>query len=126
MSSIRLHPKHGLNPTVPTCFWCGNDKNEVVLLGAAYKGEAPMHMCMDYEPCDTCKSGMESGVTLIEATDKPVQKVPEIQQGVYPTGRWWVITHDAAERLFNVPVQTKAFIEVGVAEQIGLVATLEA
>lgn len=44
MSSVRLHPKYGVNPTIPTCFWCGKDKNEIALLGAAYKEEAPMHM----------------------------------------------------------------------------------
>ena len=67
--SIRLHPKFGLNPTIPTCFWCGKDKNELILLGAAFKEEAPRHMYLDYEPCDTCKDQMKLGVTLIEAND---------------------------------------------------------
>ena len=26
---IKLSPKHGLNPTMPVCFWCGKEKNEV-------------------------------------------------------------------------------------------------
>jgi hypothetical protein len=48
--SLRLHSKHGLNPTIPTCYFCGKEKNELVLLGAAYKEQAPMHMTLDKEP----------------------------------------------------------------------------
>lgn len=53
--SIRLHPEHGLNPTLCTCFWCGEDTGEIALLGATYNGEAPMHMVLNYEPCAACK-----------------------------------------------------------------------
>ena len=31
--SIRLSPAHGVNPTIPICFWCGNEKNEIALMG---------------------------------------------------------------------------------------------
>ena len=27
--SIPLSPKHGLNPTIPVCAWCGKEKNEI-------------------------------------------------------------------------------------------------
>ena len=57
---IKLHKEHGLNPTVPICIYCGKDKNEVALLGAAYKEEAPMHMILNNEPCDSCKEKIES------------------------------------------------------------------
>ena len=53
--SIRLHPEHGLNPTLCTCFWCGEDTGEIALLGATYNGEAPMHLVLNYEPCAACK-----------------------------------------------------------------------
>ena len=33
MDSILLSPKHGVNPTIPVCFWCGREKNEVALMG---------------------------------------------------------------------------------------------
>ena len=58
---ILLSPKHGLNPTIPICFWCGEEKNEIALMGRigdARKGEdfeAPMHAVLDYEPCDKCR-----------------------------------------------------------------------
>ena len=38
--SLRLHPNHGLNPTIPLCFLCGKEKNEVVLLGSSYKKDS--------------------------------------------------------------------------------------
>lgn len=33
MSSIKLSSKHGVNPTIPVCFFCGEEKNEIALLG---------------------------------------------------------------------------------------------
>ena len=30
---MKLSPKHGLNPLIPGCFWCGESKNEIALLG---------------------------------------------------------------------------------------------
>ena len=35
--SIKLSPKHGLNPTIATCFYCGKDKNELILAGKINK-----------------------------------------------------------------------------------------
>lgn len=127
--SIRLHHEHGVNPTIPLCFWCEKPRNEVALLGAAYKGRAPRHMCIDYEPCDTCKANMARGITLVEAKKTPAStNQPEIQTGVYPTGRWAVITEDAARKIFG-PASAestirmrKAFIDVALAEEIGLFA----
>lgn len=54
-AGIKLSPKHGLNPTIPVCFWCGEERNEVALLGHIGDGrkhedfEAPRHMVIDYE-----------------------------------------------------------------------------
>ena len=50
-NNIRLHKKYGLNPTLSTCFYCGKETGEIALLGAAYDGEAPMHLCTSLEPC---------------------------------------------------------------------------
>jgi len=62
--SIRLSKKYGVNPTIPVCFLCGEAKNEVVLLGAAHKGEAPMHMLLDQVPCEKCKERMKEYVAV--------------------------------------------------------------
>lgn len=87
--SIRLSPKHGLNPTIPVCFWCGKERNEIALLGRVGKSdaEAPMHAVIDFVPCDECRQKMELGFTVMEATREPNStSTVEIQKGVYPTG----------------------------------------
>ena len=136
-AGIKLSPKHGLNPTIPVCFWCGEERNEVALLGHIGDGrkhedfEAPMHMVIDYEPCEKCRANMALGVTLMEATNKPnsVTKV-EMQKGVYPTGRYVVIKRDAARKMFdNIGSNDKAFVDSiswsGMAKQLGFPGFLE-
>ena len=57
--SIKISPKHGLNPSISTCFWCGKDKNEIILAGRIKDdAEMPMHAVFDYEPCVECKDNM--------------------------------------------------------------------
>jgi hypothetical protein len=93
---IRLHKEFGLNPTISTCIVCGEDKKEIALLGAGYKGQAPMHMITSVEPCDNCrKKYLEEGdgVLLLEATSDRK-----------PTGSLTVLKREAFERLFNTPV----------------------
>ncbi len=83
-NQIRLHKQFGLNPTLSTCFYCGKETGEIALLGAAYDGEAPMHLCTSLEPCAACKEKFKDAVILVEARrderDKP-----------QPTGRWVAI-----------------------------------
>lgn len=125
MDSIKLSPKHGVNPTIPVCFWCGREKNEVALMGYL-KGKggediaAPMHMVIDYEPCDECRQNMTQGFTLIEATSKPnAASNVEIQRGVYPTGRYAVLRREAAERIFvNLDGKDKGFVTPEIFEQM--------
>lgn len=108
MSGVRISPKHGANPTIPICFFCGKEKNEVALLGKINKedDEAPRNMVLDYEPCDDCKKNMSLGVTLIGTTAnvsdnrRPIGK-NEDGENVYPTGEWIVITREAAYRYFK-------------------------
>ena len=101
---IKISPKHGVNPTIPVCFFCGKEKNEIALLGKiGGRGkdlEAPRHMVLDYEPCDECKAQMEQGVSLIVVTDtQPSDGRPAIRaqgnQEVYPTGGFLVIKPEA-------------------------------
>lgn len=107
-NDIRLSKKYGLNPTIPICFWCGKERNEIALLGHIGDGrkgediEAPKNMFIDYEPCDICSQNMRLGVSVIEADTVPAfEGQPEIQKGTYPTGRWCVIKPDAADRIFG-------------------------
>lgn len=116
--SIRLHPQFGLNPMICQCFWCGKNKNEIALLGAAYNKEAPMHGVTDYEPCEECADQFNQGMLLMEAADSI--------KGPIPTGRHWVITEDATKRIFTgdmlkqVLLHHKAFIDKETALHIGL------
>lgn len=119
--SIVLSPKYGVNPTIPICFWCGNERDEVALMGRIGNigrhedFEAPMRTVIDFEPCEECKNNMHLGFTVIEATKNPnnVCKV-EMQNGVYPTGRFMVIKTEAAQRIFGSLISgvDKAFIDV--------------
>lgn len=111
MSSIRLSEKHGVNPSICKCFFCGESKGIALLgqIGDRRKGEdieAPREIVMDYEPCDECQSKMKDGVTLIEVTDKqPKDMRPALNaqnnQKVYPLGGWCVIKPEAFSQMTN-------------------------
>lgn len=114
MSDIKLSPKYGVNPTIPVCFWCGQPKNEIALLGRIGDGrkgedfEAPKNMVLDYEPCDKCRDEMGEGFTCIEVNTFPNQEgqLP-MQEGIYPTGRWLVIKKESAKSVFPPEYTTK-------------------
>lgn len=103
-NSIKLSKKHGVNPTIPVCFFCGEPKNEIALLGKIGGRnedlEAPKHCVLDYEPCEKCAEKMKQGVALIEVSDiQPSDGRPPMkaqgQQLVYPLGRYIVIKSSA-------------------------------
>lgn len=118
--SIRLSEKYGVNPTIPICFWCGKEKNEIALMGHIGDGrkgediEAPINMILDYEPCEACRRNMNLGVTVMEVSYVPIREdLPQIQKDIYPTGRWCVIREEAADRIFgdNLNGQNKVFVD---------------
>lgn len=123
--SIRLSKKHGLNPTIRTCFWCGESTNEILLLGASYKGEAPMNMIAGYEPCDKCKELFAQGIQLVEVSDSPVIENQPALNYQYPTGHFWVVTEDYIKRVLQEEAATeicnagKALISVEDAHMMG-------
>lgn len=100
---IKISPKHGLNPTIPVCFWCGKQKNEIALMGRMTEDiEAPKNMVLDYVPCEECQNHMAMGVAILEASDHPnTENQPPMQEGVYPTSRFVVVTTECADRVFN-------------------------
>lgn len=132
-NSIPLSPKHGLNPTIPVCAWCGESKNEIALMGRIktdVRGEdpqAPMYCVLDYQPCEKCRQQWSQGVPVIEATTvRPEPYRPPIQSvkgspDVYPTMRMVVVTVEAAQRIFSnveckagspILVEDKAFEQI--------------
>lgn len=88
--SIPLHPKYGLNATVPICVFCGEKKNQVALLGNKYKEEAPSSMVVDLEPCEKCQEMMNHGLTIIEVEENAEYPIPH---------SWAVIQEDHIEEL---------------------------
>ena len=125
MPSIRVSEKHGLNPTMCNCFFCGEVKH-IALMGRL-KGdvEAPMSCVMDYEPCDKCKEQMSQGVTLIEVSERqPSDNRPALSaqnnQKVYPLGGWCVIKPEAFSRMTNQPWSAgqKCFVDSEVLKRI--------
>lgn len=100
---IKLHPKHGLNPTVLVCFWCNADVG-VALLGASCKDEAPRQMVGDYHPCKKCVKDRSKGIVAIEVRSKTNRDTqPEITEGLIPTGRWCVLSEDGVRHLLKDP-----------------------
>jgi len=104
---LELSPKHGVNPALDKCFWCGGSKG-VALLGRVRKpdnddAEAPKQVLVDLEPCDECRRKFETGVLLVETTpdgsafDSGQQYAFKTTDGrtVWPTGRWAVLRPEA-------------------------------
>ena len=101
---IRLHPEHGINPTIGVCFWCGKDDGTIALLGASCEGEAPMRSILSYEPCAACKKQMRRGILCIEidrARFPDRAPLNKADRDSVPTGRWCVVKREAAERMFS-------------------------
>ncbi len=119
-AGIKVSPKHGVNPTIPICFWCGEEKGEIALLGKLPgDAEAPRNMVLDYEPCECCRAKMAMGFTLMEATNSPNENGRvEAQEGVYPTGRFMVIKKDVALRAFGDIGSDKAYVDVTTFNQL--------
>ena len=95
-NSIALSEKHGINPTIPRCFFCGKDKNEIILMGRL-KGdaEAPKGVVFDHSPCDTCQGYMEKGIILISIDEEKTID----PQNPLRTGGWVVVKEEAVRRL---------------------------
>lgn len=92
MSSIRLSPKYGLNPSLMLCFFCQEAKG--VAVPGLMRGdvEAPHKAAWDMEPCDKCKGWMADGVIFISVRDG------ESGDNPYRTGGWCVVTEDFIKR----------------------------
>lgn len=85
--SIRMSPKHGVNPSVAVCFYCNEDTGELILPGMLRGDkEAPARAVWDRVPCDKCKQHMRDGVILISVRDG------ESGDNPYRTGGWCVVT----------------------------------
>ena len=105
-NSIKISPKHGVNPSLINCFFCGESKGIALMGKLKNDAEAPKTCIVDYEPCDKCKENMTLGVTLIEATEENLYGLPSVKASncdleLYLTGRWCVLKEERAKEIFN-------------------------
>lgn len=114
---ILISEKHGVNPTIPICFWCGKEKNEVALLGKLPGDEeAPMNIIIDYEPCDECREKMKQGITFIEASSSPkIEKQQSIVEGIYPSSHFVVLKEEICKDMIKDEEMLKQILEKRIA-----------
>jgi hypothetical protein len=135
--------KSTLGVALTKCFFCGDD-NEILLNQRLTQWAADrvrkMHGCVvSMHPCSKCEEWMKSGIILIvidEAKSAHDWNIPptlnEDREHWMPnphrTGGFYVITEDAARRVFHPPELLESilryrwsFIEYNTAVQIGLV-----
>jgi hypothetical protein len=49
---VTVSKKHGVNPSLEVCYWCGEEKNSIILFGRLPDDkEAPRYSCINYDPC---------------------------------------------------------------------------
>lgn len=118
--SIRLSDKHGVNPSLSVCFLCGEDKNEILILGMLPGDkEAPRRSVYNKEPCDKCKSYMKRGIILISVRNNETD-----MNNPYRTGGFVVVKDEAVKKIFGPESPAlkirAAFVEDEVWDKVGL------
>ena len=96
---IPLSPKHGVNPSLETCFWCGGHKGVALLGRMKGDAEAPKEICLGIEPCDECKEKFKLGVQIVEVIDDGSRFENNLRFAIkaedgkvkWPTGRFVVM-----------------------------------
>lgn len=103
MSGIKISQNHGVNPSIPICFFCHRPKNEIVLMGKLKDDrKAPMYCIVDQEPCDKCKKDMAMGIALVGTRNTPVsEQQPAIGNDLYLTGDFIVIAETFVQNIFK-------------------------
>lgn len=97
MSSIRLSPKHGLNPSAMQCFYCGDDIG--VAVPGLLKGDrkAPRKAVWDMTPCDKCTAVMKIGVIFCEIDND----LTKDRDNPYRTGRLIALSEEGVRHLIG-------------------------
>lgn len=69
---IRVSEKHGVNPSIAVCWYCGDDTGELILPDKlAGDAESPRRAVWHKEPCPKCQDHMRQGVILIGVNREP-------------------------------------------------------
>ena len=76
--SIKLSPKHGVNPSILHCFICGKETGLSLLGKLKDDKEAPKDVTNPHELCDDCKKQINAGNKFIlEVKDNTDEYNPE-------------------------------------------------
>lgn len=76
--SIKLSPKHGVNPSVLHCFICGKETGLALLGKLKNDAEAPHDISNPNEICDDCRKQIEAGNKFfLEVKDDTDHNNPE-------------------------------------------------
>jgi hypothetical protein len=93
---IKLSPKHGLNPSMSVCFFCGEEKNEIILPGKLNgDAEALRKAVWNKIPCDKCEEYMRQGIIFIGVDER----LTTDRSNPYRTGKFAVIKDEAVKRI---------------------------
>jgi hypothetical protein len=87
---IKVSEKHGVNPSISICAWCGESKGIALMGKLKNDEEAPKEAIFDLEPCESCQKQMDLGITVAESKD-----------GKRPTGRWVVVKEDKISQIIG-------------------------
>lgn len=94
--TIKVSKKHGVNPMLVVCWYCGRDTGEIAMFGWLKNDEqAPHRGVLNREPCKECKECMAAGVIFISVRDG------ESGENPYRTGGFAVITDDGVGRVIE-------------------------
>lgn len=124
--AIHLSEKHGVNPTIPKCYYCQNDKNEILLLGQLPGDREAPRGIYDAVPCDECANLMKMGIICISIRDGETLGNDENLPNPYRTGGWVVVTEAAIKRWLTADTAAHVcrrrccFIHDTIWDQIGL------
>ncbi len=104
--SIKLSPKHGLNPSMRICFWCGEEDGIALLGKLPGDKEAPRQVVVDYEPCPKCKEIFSKGIMVAGVVRKPMMENMEPigydgEYPLYPDGSHFVASENWVRRLYD-------------------------
>jgi len=93
---ISVSPKHGVNPSIAVCMFCGGDTGELVLMGMLRGDvEAPRKVVLNDTPCTTCQNIFSQGILFM-----CVKGDPNRSEGLdWFTGKYSVLREEAMSRL---------------------------
>lgn len=120
---IQLHPKHGLNPTMTNCYFCG-EPSEILLVGIAVNQfkKAGVHVSKDgrmpheigyinTNPCQKCEGYMKQGIMFISIRDGEEKEIEQANQekripNPHRTGKICVITEAGLHQMrLSIPLE---------------------